>query len=93
MTTKSIRFSPYVVTDPFRQSSLYHEYLLVGPGVASADPKLTDPDSVGHNILSSDYEEEIHLLLYDLEAIQFSSKFANLIHQNLGKEYMFALIK
>ncbi|CAL8116875.1 unnamed protein product [Orchesella dallaii] len=87
VTTFSVSTSPYLLVDEIRQSGLYHEYLLIGPGYRKLKSKLVFDKS-----LLSMAEEEIILLLYEGDDI-VSWKFEpDLVQQNLGKELLWAMM-
>lgn len=95
MSTKSIGISPYSLLDPFRQSSLYHEYILIGPGIKQYPQTGEHKDAEDLDIFEEaiEEEEEIQLVLYDEDALHAWHNDPNIVQQNLGKAYLWAMIK
>ncbi|ODM94859.1 Cation channel sperm-associated protein subunit beta [Orchesella cincta] len=87
LTTLSVSTSPYLLVDSVRQSALFHEYVLVGPGYRKGDPKLVyEGSALAHE------EEEILLLLYEEDDITSWKFEPDIVQQNLGKELLWSMM-
>lgn len=90
VTTRSAGIDKYALVDPFRQSGVYHEYLMLGSGyedsVSATGVHQPEDDEYAHIT-----KEDIQLVLFDQNDVHVGDTDPNLVVHNLKKEYFWAM--